>query len=106
MSPPRLWFFLCETMWGASAQLAQELWPHVPNLRVVGWELSLIEQRAGRSYTGVVGRTKRLALALSPQALLAAALAVEPEGTERSKEIRYFETNVLRMVTPEGTWRW
>ena len=106
MSPPPLWFLLCEKMFGTSAGLAQRLWGHIPNQRAVGWELSLIEQRAGRSYTGVVGRTKRLALALPPQALLAAALAVEPEGQQRSREIRLFETNVLRMVTPEGTWRW
>jgi len=63
-----------------------------------------LRTRAG-SLRGATVRTQRFSKVLTPAVLMAASVALEPEGRPRSREIRQFESNILRL-TNQGDWRW
>jgi hypothetical protein len=103
LMPPELWFLFCRGL-GASEELAARLWGHVRNRDAIKWQLDVLRTRAG-SLRGATARTQRLGKVLTPAILMAASVALEPEGRLRSPEILQFESNVLRL-TQGGSWRW
>jgi hypothetical protein len=100
---PELWLTFCRGL-QASDELATKLWGHVQNRDQVKWQLNVLRTRAG-SLRGATVRTQRFAKVLKPATLMAACVALEPEGRPRSREIRRFESNILRL-THQGEWRW
>jgi hypothetical protein len=103
--PHALWFLFCQSLFQADRDLAELLWDHIPNRGAVLWQLQIMESRGADSRIAH-DRARRLGAILTPRALLAAALAVAPEGQPRSEAVRNFEDNVLRITNPDGTWIW
>jgi len=100
---PELWLVFCRGL-QASDELARQLWPHLQNRDAIKWQLDVLARRAG-SLRAATTRTRRLGRILTPAALMAACVSLEPEGRARSPGIRLVETNILRL-THQGEWIW
>jgi hypothetical protein len=106
VKPAPLFFVaLCERMLCTSTKFARRLWNAMAPSPMVLWQLSLVDSLPADTAVWY-SRVRRLGDVLTPAMLMAASLALAPEGPRRDPENIAFENRLLAATDREGKWRW